>query len=88
MQASSKKLLIALGQVIYKHRCNTGKSVYKISAESCIAKSTWLRIEKGIHSNIDLTTLWKIAEGLEISLEYLINDVKNELGEKFSLIDE
>lgn len=87
MQASSKKLLIALGQTIYKHRCKTGKSVYKISAESCVSKSTWLRIEKGVHANIDLTTLWKISEGLEVPLEDLINDIKNELGKKFTLID-
>lgn len=34
-----------------------------------------------------LTTLWKIAEGLDIPLAILIDELTQELGEDFSLSD-
>lgn len=77
-----------LGNIIKNHRQLSGKSIYKISAESFITKSTWLRIENGNYKDINLTSLWKIAEGLEISPDIILKQLKEELGKNFSLIDE
>lgn len=88
MQVQSTKLAKILGKIIQQHRISLGKSVYKISAESSVPKTTWLRIEKGICENLYLSSLWKIAEGLEIPPEELIKELREKLGDDFSLIEE
>ena len=87
MQAKAEKLLKTLGEIIKEHRNNLEKSVYKISAEASIPKTTWRRIEENIHKDIYFTSIWKIAEGLDIPLENLIVELKERLGKDFSLID-
>ncbi len=88
MQIKNKEFMKTLGNIIKNHRQLSGKSIYKISAESFITKSTWLRIENGNYKDINLTSLWKIAEGLEISPDIILKQLKEELGKNFSLIDE
>lgn len=80
-------LIKTIGKIIKDYRIKKGKSIYKISAEVSMSKSTWREVELGLCRNINLTTLWKIAEGLEISLSLLIEDVKEKLGKDFSLSD-
>lgn len=87
MQAPADKLLKTFGEIIKEHRIALKKSVYKISAEASIPKTTWRRIEENIHKDIYFTSIWKIAEGLEISPEKLIAELKERLGKDFSLID-
>ena len=88
MQSQYTKLIKTLGKIINQHRISARKSVYKISAEASVPKTTWHRIEKGDCSNINLTSLWKIAEGLEIPPEDLIKELREKLGSDFSLIEE
>ena len=59
--------------------------MYAISAEVSMSKSTWREAEKGICNDIKLTTLWKIAVGLDITPAKLVEDVAIELGNDFSL---
>jgi len=90
MQANSKQvneLITALGEVVKDFRQKSGKSIYKISAESAISKSTWREVEVAACKDINFTTFWKIAEGLEIAPEELILALKNKLGKDFTLID-
>lgn len=84
---NSNKLMLAIGKIVKLHRLSTGKSIYAISAECGLAKATWREVEIAACKNITLTTLWKIAEGLEISPAQIIEEVRNELGEDFTLID-
>jgi len=84
----NRKLLIkTLGNIIEKHRKSIGKSMYMISLESCISKSTWREAEYGICKDINLSTLWKISEALETSPGDLLNEIKDILGEDFSLLE-
>lgn len=89
MQESDKdniaKLSKAIGQIIKQHRVAQNKSVYKISAETCMRKSTWLNVESGV--DIRLSTLWKVAEGLDVDIVDLIEELKQELGSDFTLSD-
>lgn len=88
MQDSNvQKLMTALGRIIAGHRKAAHKTMYKISAESSMSKSTWREAELGVCKNITLTTLWKISEGLEIPLSQLMAELKAELGENFSLTE-
>lgn len=83
---NSQILLIkTLGEIIKRYRLSKGKTIYKISAEASISKSTWRDVEFGVSKNITLTTLWKIADGLEMPLAKLIEELSLRLGEDFSL---
>ena len=79
-------LIKTLGSIIQKHRKEQGKTIYKISAEAELPKATWREIEIG-KNNFRFITLWKIAEGLDIPLADLIDELTKELGEDFSLAD-
>lgn len=86
-QNKTSILIQNLGDLIKKHRKAQGKTMYAISAEVSMSKSTWREAEIGACKDIKLTTLWKIAEGLDIPLATLIDELSKKLGEKFSLSD-
>ena len=79
------KLSKTVGQIIKKHREKQEKSAYKISAETSMRKSTWLNVESGV--DIRISTLWRIAEGLDVDIVDLVKEIKEQLGEDFTLID-
>ena len=91
MQESSKnktnQLIKTLGTIIKKHRKSQGKTIYKISAEAGLPKATWRELELGL-KNFRFTTLWKIADGLDIPLATLIDELSKKLGDDFSLTDD
>lgn len=82
---ATAKLVKKLGTIIKKHRQEQDKTMYKISAECAIHKDSWRLIEKGLVNDIKISSLWKIAEGLDIPPEILIAELRKELGEEFSL---
>lgn len=74
-----------LSEIIKRHRLNKKKSISLISDEIGMTKSMWADLEKAI-KDPQLTTLWRIAEGLEIPLSTLIKELEKNLEEDFSLI--
>lgn len=48
-------------------------------------KSTWREAELGICKDINLSTFWKIAEGLDIQPAELLKEIQDSLGEDYSL---
>ncbi|MBQ9688274.1 helix-turn-helix transcriptional regulator [bacterium] len=86
-RSNSKRLMTALGAVIKEKRILQNKTMYAISAEASMSKSTWREVELGICNDVKLTTLWKIAEGLGMPLSDLIKETAVRLGEDFSLTD-
>lgn len=85
---SMNKVIITLSKIIERHRIATGKSMYKIAADSGLSKSTWREAELAECSNITLSTLMQIADGLEIPLNKIIEELYIELGENFTLLDD
>ncbi|MCD8378433.1 MAG: helix-turn-helix domain-containing protein [Candidatus Gastranaerophilales bacterium] len=83
----NRKLIRVIGEIVKEHRKITGKSMYCISAEILMSKSTWRDVENGNAGDINLSTLWRIAEGLEILPEQLILEVRQRLGKDFSLTE-
>lgn len=79
------KLVKVLGEIIKKHRLEQKKTIYKISAECSIHKETWRLIENGLVNDIKISSLWKIAEGLEIDLTDLLKEAKGVLGKDFTI---
>jgi len=77
------QLIKTLGEVIKSKRKKINKSMYLISAECSMSKSTWREAELGVCKDINLSTIWKIADGLEISPSELIKEVEKKLDKDF-----
>jgi len=84
---SKRNFIKRLGQLIKIHREKTNKSIYTISAEASVPRSTWRDVEFGVSSDINLTNFCKIAEGLDIPADELLRELLNDLGKKFSFTD-
>ena len=87
MQRNSDKFMKVLGEIIQSHRNELQKSIYAISAESALSKSTWREIELGICQDVKLKSLWKISDGLNISAGDLLNELAEKLGPNFNISD-
>jgi len=89
MQSFSKdatnRLVQVFGKIVRKHRLEQKKTIYKISAECSIHKDSWRLIEKGLVHDIKISSIWKIAEGLGIDPIKLLTEVKNKLGDDFTI---
>lgn len=83
MQEHKKKLQRAIAKVVKQHR---KKSITKSADEIGMGKSLWADLENGI-KDAQLSTLWRIAEGLDIKPHVLIKLVEEELGEDFSFLE-
>ena len=85
MQDNDKKYFIsALGNLIKTHRKKLNKSIYQISAESSVPRSTWRDIEFALRNDINLINFCKIAEGLDIPCYELLKELMEKLGDDFS----
>ncbi|MBE7707716.1 MAG: helix-turn-helix transcriptional regulator [Cyanobacteria bacterium SIG27] len=83
----SKQLLKnALANVVKKHRKKQKKSLSKISAEIMMTKSMWQTLEKG-KKDPQYSTIWRVAQALNLTVEDLSKEVTQLLGDDFSLID-
>lgn len=81
------KFMKVLGEIVKLHRKELKKSIYAISAESCISKSTWREIELGVCKDIKLKSLYKIAYGLNIPVSTLLKELENSLGSNNTFFD-
>lgn len=75
-----------LASIIRELRQSQNKSISVISAETGMTKSMWADMEKGI-KDPQFSTLVRIAEGLDISLDELIKNLNQKLPDDFSLIE-
>ncbi len=80
-----KILFKAIGDIVCRHREAQNKSRYEIAAECTLSRSTWGDIETASCKEPALTTIWKIAEGLDIHPDELLREVREKLGDDFSL---
>ena len=62
------------------------KSITKSADEIGMGKSLWADLENGI-KDPQLSTLWRIAEGLEIHPYELVRLIEEELGDEFSFLE-
>ena len=84
MNKQRQKLQLATASVVKKNR---KKSITKSSDEIGIGKSIWADLENGI-KDPQFSTLWRIAEGLDIKPHLLVKMIEEELGDDFSFIEE
>ena len=84
MQEQREKLQLAVAKIVKHHRTD---SITKCSNEINLGKSIWSNLEQGV-KDPQLSTLWRIAEGLNIKPHQLIKEIEEELGENFSFLEE
>lgn len=75
-----------LGQKIKQLRENEKKSISLISNEIGLSKSIWADLEKGI-KDAQFTTIWRIAEALDIPLSEIILNIENKLPQDWNFIE-
>lgn len=84
MQDKRLKFQKALAKIIKKHRQNLQLSMTKTSDEIGLTKSIWSNVEAG-NRDPQLTTIWRMAEALNIPLSKIIIELEKELGEDYFL---
>ena len=75
-----------LANCIKKQRLKMNKSISLISAEVGMPKSMWSDMEQG-KKDPQLSTLWRISEGLNMTLVELIKNASKGLPENFTIIE-
>lgn len=83
MQELKNKLQKAIAKVVREHRT---KSITKSADEIAMGKSMWADLENGI-KDPQFSTLWRIAEGLDIKPHILVKMIEDEVGEGFSFLE-
>ena len=83
MQVLKKRLQNAISKIVKSLRT---KSITKSADEIGMGKSMWADLENGI-KDPQFSTLWRIAEGLNIKPHVLVKMIEEELGENFSFLE-
>ena len=83
MQELKNKLQKSIAKVVKNLR---KKSITKSADEIGMGKSMWADLENGI-KDPQISTLWRIAEGLEIKPSELVKLIEDELGKYFSFLE-
>ena len=83
MQELKNELQRAIAKVVKEHRT---KSITKSADEIAMGKSMWADLENGI-KDPQFSTLWRIAEGLDMKPHVLVKMIEDELGSNFSFLE-
>ena len=89
ISAKDKKALLLkiLGEIIKEKRLKQGKGILLLSYEFDISNSSISTLEKGTR-DVQISTIWKIANALGMSFSGFINEVESRLPKDFKLIDD
>ena len=85
MQERKMELQKALAATIKKYRKE--QSISQLANEIDLSKSIWAGIEKG-ERDVQLSTFWRIAEGLDVRPSGLLRAIENKLGSDFSFLED
>lgn len=86
MQDQKKKLQIILADIIKEYRLKQHKSISLIANEINLSKSIWSDLEKGI-KDPQVSTLWRIAEALNVSLSQIIKKLEIKAKDNINFIE-
>ncbi len=86
MQESKIILQKTIAEIIKEYRLKEKKSISLISNEINLSKSIWSQVEKGV-KDIQISTLWRICEALEIPLSTLILEIEKRTKGKINFLE-
>jgi len=84
MQDKKSDFQKQLAEIIKKYRQQKNKSITKLSDEIGITKSIWSNVEAA-NRDPQLSTIWKMAEALDVPLSQIILELEKKLGKDFFL---
>lgn len=82
-----KILLKTIGKIVKEKRQKLNKGILLFSYEYDIPNSSLAQLEKG-NRDVQISTLWKLAEALGMSFPNFIKEVEKNLPKNFKLIDD
>lgn len=82
MQEKRLKFQNALAKIIKGHRQELHLSMTESSRKIKLTKSIWSNLEAGSRDP-QLSTIWRMAEALNIPLSQIIIELEQELGKNF-----
>lgn len=86
--AAQKKILLeTIGKIVRKKRAEIDKGILLLSYEYDIPSTSLAKLEKG-KCDVQISTLWKLAEALNMSFLEFISEVQKQLPKNFKLIDD
>ncbi len=80
-------LLSVIGQLIKEKRLQKDKGILLLGYEYDVSGSSITHLEKG-QRDVQITTLWKLANAFGMSLSEFIKEVETRLPADFKLIDD
>ena len=86
MQESKIIVQKTIAEIIKEYRLKEKKSISLISNEINLSKSIWSQVEKGV-KDIQISTLWRICEALEIPLSTLILEIEKRTKGKINFLE-
>ena len=87
-QYSKKALLLnVIGKLIKEKRLKQKKGILLFGYEFDIPNSSISALEKG-NRDVQISTLWKMANALNMSFSEFINEVETQLPKGFKMIDD
>lgn len=80
-------LLRVIGEIIRERRAQTGKGILLLSYEYDLSSSSLANLEKGTR-DVQITTLWKIANALGLQFGEFVSMIESRLPVDFKLTEE
>ena len=85
MQEKKEKFQKLLAETLKNYRENVAKiSISKASDQIALTKSVWSNVEAGSRDP-QLTTIWRMAESLNVPLSVIIKKIEDKLGSDYFL---
>ena len=80
-------LLKAIGEVIKEKRKVLNKGIILLSYEYDLSNTSLAQLEKGLR-DVQITTMWKIANALGMNFSEFITEVEKRLPKNFKMIED
>lgn len=88
LRKTKKQLLLkTIGEIVKEKRLKLKKGILLLSYEYDIPNSSLAQLEKG-NRDVQISTLWKLSEALEMTFPEFISEVTKRLPENFKLVED
>ncbi|MBR1425542.1 helix-turn-helix transcriptional regulator [bacterium] len=85
---SKKELLLCtIGKIVREKRKELNKGILLLSYEYDIPNTSLAKLEKG-ERDVQITTLWKLAEALGMNFSQFVDELEKRLPKNFKLTDD
>ena len=80
-------LLKTIGEIVREKRQNLNKGILLLSYEYDIPNTSLAQLEKG-NRDVQISTLWKLAEALGMNFSSFVKEIENRLPKNFKITED